>query len=108
MSVASTGGIKDGGAWGTIKHFACNNQEFHRTDIDSVVSERALREIYLTAFETAVKEGGAYFVMSTYGGLNGLWTAGNFDLLTTILRGEWGFDGAVMTDWWAKINDEGE
>ena len=108
MAAAQLRGMQRWGTTGTIKHFACNNQEFHRTDIDSVVSERALREIYLTAFETAVKEGGAYFVMSTYGGLNGLWTAGNFDLLTTILRGEWGFDGAVMTDWWAKINDEGE
>lgn len=97
------------GVTGTIKHFACNNQEFKRTEIDSVLSERALREIYLRAFETAVKEGGAYSVMSTYGGLNGIWTASNFDLLTTILRDEWGFIGTVMTDWWAKGNDrEGE
>lgn len=93
---------------GTIKHFACNNQEFHRHDVDSVVSERALREIYLKGYEIAVKEGGAYSVMTTYGSLNGLWTAGNYDLNTTILRGEWGFDGIVMTDWWAKINEEGE
>lgn len=78
------------GVTGTIKHFACNNQEFKRTEIDSVLSERALREIYLRAFETAVKEGGAYSVMSTYGGLNGIWTASNFDLLTTTLRDEWG------------------
>ena len=93
---------------GTIKHYACNNQEFHRHDVDSVVSERALREIYLRGYEIAVKEGGAYSIMSTYGALNGLWTAGNYDLNTTILRGEWGFEGIVMTDWWAKINDEGE
>ncbi|MDP4091184.1 MAG: glycoside hydrolase family 3 C-terminal domain-containing protein, partial [Bacillota bacterium] len=92
---------------GTIKHFACNNQEFHRHDVDSIVSERALREIYLKGFEIAVKEGGAYSIMTTYGSLNGLWTAGNYDLNTTILRREWGFDGIVMTDWWAKINDEG-
>lgn len=97
------------GVTGTIKHFACNNQEFKRTEIDSVLSERALREFNLRAFETAVKEGGAYSVMSTYGGLNGIWTASNFDLLTTILRDEWGFTGTVMTDWWAKGNDrEGE
>lgn len=108
MAAAQLRGMQRYGVTGTVKHFACNNQEFHRTDIDSIISERALREIYLKAFEIAVKEGGAYFIMSTYGALNGLWTAGNYDLLTTILRGEWGFDGAVMTDWWAKINDEGE
>ena len=108
MAAAQLKGMQRWGTTGTIKHFAANNQEYKRTEIDSVVSERALREIYLTAFETAVKEGGAYFVMSTYGGLNGLWTASNYDLLTTILREEWGFDGTVMSDWWAKGNDEGE
>ena len=72
-----------------------------------MVSERALREIYLKGFEIAVKEGGAFAVMTTYGGINGLWTAGNYDLLTTILRNEWQFDGIAMTDWWADINEEG-
>ncbi|MFR7551534.1 MAG: glycoside hydrolase family 3 protein, partial [Acutalibacteraceae bacterium] len=108
MAAAQLRGMHRWGTTGTVKHFACNNQEFHRTDIDSIVSERALREIYLPAFKMAVKEGGAYFVMSTYGALNGLWTASNYDLLSTVLRGEWGFDGAVMTDWWAKGSDEGE
>ena len=109
LAAAQLRGMRRFGVTGTIKHFACNNQEFKRTEIDSVLSERALREIYLRAFETAVKEGGAYSVMSTYGGLNGIWTASNFDLLTTILRDEWGFIGTVMTDWWAKGNDrEGE
>ena len=109
LAAAQLRGMRRFGVTGTIKHFACNNQEFKRTEIDSVLSERALREIYLRAFETAVKEGGAYSVMSTYGGLNGIWTASNFDLLTTILRDEWGFTGTVMTDWWAKGNDrEGE
>lgn len=93
---------------GTIKHFACNNQEFSRNFVESVVSERALREIYLRSFEIAVKEGEARSIMSTYGPVNGLWTAGNYDLLTTILRGEWGYRGIVMTDWWAKANNEGE
>lgn len=109
LAAAQLRGMRRFGVTGTVKHFACNNQEFKRTEIDSVLSERALREIYLRAFETAVKEGGAYSVMSTYGGLNGVWTASNFDLLTTILRDEWGFTGTVMTDWWAKGNDrEGE
>ncbi|MFP4198768.1 MAG: glycoside hydrolase family 3 protein [Halanaerobium sp.] len=93
---------------GTIKHYAANNQEAHRHDVNAVVSERALREIYLRGFKIAVEEGEAASIMSTYGGLNGIWTAGNFDLLTTILREEWDFEGIVMTDWWARINEEGK
>lgn len=107
MAAAQLKGMRKYGVTGTIKHFAGNNQEFRRHDANAVVSERALREIYLKGFEIAVKEGKAYSVMSTYGPVNGIWTAGNYDLLTTILRGEWGFDGIVMTDWWAKINEKG-
>ena len=95
------------GIGSTIKHFCGNNQEVGRSTSDFVISERALREIYLKGFEIAVKEGGARSVMTTYGSVNGLWTAGSYDLCTTILRKEWGFDGIVMTDWWAKSNYEG-
>ncbi len=107
MASAQLSGLHEYGVTGTIKHFAGNNQEKRRRFIDSVISERALREIYLKGFEIAVKEGGAFSIMTTYGALNGLWTAGNFDLNTTILRDTWGFRGIVMTDWWAAINDEG-
>ena len=107
IAAAQLAGMGKYGVTGTIKHFACNNQEFKRHDTNAIVSERALREIYLKGFEIAVKQGGAYSIMSTYGPVNGLWTAGSYDLLTTILRKEWGYQGIVMTDWWAKINEEG-
>ena len=95
------------GIGSTIKHFCGNNQEVGRSTSDSVMSERCLREIYLKGFEMAVREGGARSVMTTYGSVNGLWTVGSYDLCTTILRKEWGFEGIVMTDWWAKSNYEG-
>ena len=108
MAAAQLQGMSEYGVTGTIKHFACNNQEHHRRLYNSAVSERAVREIYLKGFEIAVKEGKAYSIMSTYGAINGLWTASNYDLLTTILRGEWKYGGIVMTDWWADLNEEGE
>lgn len=108
MAAAQLKGMGKYGVTGTIKHFAGNNQEFKRHDANGVVSERALREIYLKGFEIAVKEGHAYSIMSTYGPINGIWTAGSYDLLTTILRKDWGYQGVVMTDWWAKMNEEGE
>lgn len=108
MAAAQLKGLKSAGVTGTIKHFAANNQETKRTEVDSVVSERALREIYLKGFEIAVKKGGADSVMTTYGALNGVWTAGRFELNTSVLRGEWGFDGIVMTDWWVKISRQGQ
>ena len=91
-------GMEKSDVTGTIKHFCANNQESNRHHVDAVVSERALREIYLKGYEIAVKEGGARSIMSTYGPVNGIWTAGNYDLLTTILRGEWNYDGFDMTD----------
>lgn len=107
LAAAELRGLHKTGVTGTIKHFCGNNQETGRHTIDSVISERALREIYLKGFEIAVREGGAKTVMTTYGSLNGLWTAGNYDLCTTVLRGEWGFKGFVMTDWWSDMNDRG-
>lgn len=104
MATAELKGFHSAGVTGTIKHFCGNDQESGRHTTDSVISERALREIYLKCFEIAVKEGKAKTVMTTYGSLNGVWTAGNYDLATAILRDDWGFEGMVMTDWWAAIN----
>lgn len=105
MAAAVVRGIGSKGVHATIKHFACNSQETGRHIVNAVVSQRALREIYLKAFEIAVKEGNARSVMTSYNPVNGYWTASSYDLTTTILREEWGFDGIVMTDWWANIND---
>ena len=105
IAAAAVRGLSMSGAIGTIKHFACNNQESHRRTENSIVSERALREIYLKPFEIAVKEGNASAVMTSYNGLNGMWCASNYDLTQSILRGEWNFTGIVMTDWWAGMTD---
>ena len=108
MGTAVSKGLSKHGTYAVIKHFVGNEQEHKRYSVDSVISERALREIYLKPFEMAVKCGGAKFVMTSYNPVNGIYTAGNYDLNTTILRNEWGFDGIVMTDWWAAVNYEGE
>ena len=108
MAVAQLKGLRAEGVTGTIKHFCANNKEQNRHYIDSIVSERALREIYLKGFETAVKDGGAKTIMSTYGSLNGIWTSSNYDLNTVILRDDWKYDGLVMTDWWAFTSRRGE
>ncbi|MDD3794586.1 MAG: glycoside hydrolase family 3 N-terminal domain-containing protein, partial [Lachnospiraceae bacterium] len=105
MAVAQLKGLSKSGVTGTVKHFCANNQEKARHDLDSVVSERALREIYLKGYERAVKSGVVTSVMTTYGKVNGTHTASLYDLTTTILRKEWGFQGIVMTDWWADMND---
>lgn len=104
IASAQTLGLKHAGVSGTIKHYAGNDQETGRHHVDSVMSERCLREIHLKGFEMAVKEGEASTIMTTYNPVNGLWTASSYDLNTTILREEWGFTGIVMTDWWAKMN----
>lgn len=101
-------GFEKAGVTGTIKHFCANNQEQNRYSVDSIVSERALREIYMKGFEISVKEGKAKSIMTTYNPVNGLWTAGYFELCTIVLREQWGYKGLVMSDWWANANWPGE
>lgn len=90
----------------TIKHFACNNQEDNRMGSDSIVSERALREIYLKGFETAIRKSQPMSVMTSYNLINGVHAANNYDICTKAARNEWGFNGVIMTDWTTTENDE--
>lgn len=107
MAVAELKGLHKNKVTGTVKHFSCNNEEVGRHTGDSVVSKRALREIYLKGFEMAVKEAGAFNIMTTYGILNGTHTASNFEQNILVTRNDWGFDGLLETDWWTAINEEG-
>ena len=95
-------GLKNAGVSGCPKHFALNNQEVNRTKNDSVVSARALREIYLKGFEIVVKEAKPAVIMTSYNKINGVWGHYNYELVTKILRGEWGYEGMVITDWWMQ------
>ena len=108
MAAAVCRGLDRSGVSGAVKHFMANNQETDRHGADSVISERAIREIYSKPFAICVAESGVRSVMTSYNPVNGRWSASDYDLTIRLLRSAFGFDGFVMTDWWARVsNDDG-
>ena len=102
IAAAVVKGVQSAGVSACPKHFACNNQETNRTYNDSRLSERALREIYLKGFEICVKDASPLNIMTSYNKINGVWGHYQYELCTTILRKEWGYEGNVITDWWMR------
>ncbi len=102
IASATVKGIQSHSLSACPKHFACNNQELNRNHTDSVLSQRALREIYLKGFEICVKEAEPKNIMTSYNKINGVWSHYNYELATTVLRDEWKYDGLVITDWWMR------
>ena len=106
MAVAYINGLQNEGVGACIKHFVCNDSEFERYTMSSEIGERALREIYLYPFEVAIKEANPWSVMSAYNKINGVWASENSYTLLEILKGEWEFDGLVMSDWNGTYTDD--
>ena len=108
MAVAMVRGIQSEKIVATPKHFACNNKETNRKESNSILSERALREIYLKGFEICVKESDPKLIMTAYNIVNDMRASENAELITGILRGEWGYKGLITTDWWNTAEKSAE
>jgi beta-glucosidase len=108
MAASCVMGVQSQKIAATVKHYCCNNRENGRRSCDSRVSQRALREIYLRGFEICIKKAKPWALMTAYNPVNGVHSSANWEAINGILRGEWGFDGVVMTDWWTtqKLEDE--